>query len=635
MVRAKTITITGENFKPKTRLYAFFEKVDVSSYCTPASTTYTSDSTIVAGSPMITSATGKIEATFAIPDPKISGNPQFLTGELMFRLTSRESGGRVSLYASIGTAGETTYYASGLLETKQETIIATRNAIVVRNRTNQSTSYLSDTAGAVITHGQPRQIAKRANRNWTQDGGYDPGDVSPNANAAAAISNVDATENGVDAAAAAAASAAADAAAVDSNDADIGMATDSNEGTADVDGVACFIPEAKVLMADGTYKQIIDVKIDDQVMSLQGPNTVIDTFVSSASASRNLHGFNDIAPFITSTHPIKTDKGWANFNPDSYKRASPEDYALVGKENNTGEVLKLQEGDNIQFYNPGFKSLENHVIEQRDKDFKVYNLTLDGDHTFVVEGIVVHNKCFRADTQVILSDGSRKFIQDVKVGDELLGKDNELNEILDLHRPKLGLKDDILPQPLRMTSINGGGYDASEDHMFMTTDGWKTPTPEVCKILHENVLEQEGVENIQALQVGDNLVTSNGIVEITSIDIKSDDPTLQLYNFMLTGNRTYHVVMEGHNEAMLVHNKGGGDGGGKVLCTALNSMYGFGSFRNTIWMKYNTTTKSTIKYPVTKILELGYHKIAGPLSDKMPNSPFCLLYTSPSPRDRG
>ena len=141
---------------------------------------------------MITSATGKIEATFAIPDPKISGNPQFLTGELMFRLTSRESGGRVSLYASIGTAGETTYYASGLLETKQETIIATRNAIVVRNRTNQSTSYLSDTAGAVITHGQPRQIAKRANRNWTQDGGYDPGDVSPNANAAAAISNVDA-----------------------------------------------------------------------------------------------------------------------------------------------------------------------------------------------------------------------------------------------------------------------------------------------------------------------------------------------------------------------------------------------------------------------------------------------------------
>ena len=72
---------------------------------------------------------------------------------------------------------------------------------------------------------------------------------------------------------------------------------------------------------------------------------------------------------------------------------------------------------------------------------------------------------------------------------------------------------------------------------------------------------------------------------------------------------------------MLVHNKGGGDGDGKVLCTALNSIYGFGSFRNTIWMKYNTTRKSTIKYPVTKIIELGYHKIAGPLSEKMPNSP--------------
>ena len=31
-------------------------------------------------------------------------------------------------------------------------------------------------------------------------------------------------------------------------------------------------------MADGTYKQIIDVKIDDQVMSLQGPNTVIGSY---------------------------------------------------------------------------------------------------------------------------------------------------------------------------------------------------------------------------------------------------------------------------------------------------------------------------------------------------------------------
>ena len=47
-------------------------------------------------------------------------------------------------------------------------------------------------------------------------------------------------------------------------------------------------------------------------------------------------------------------------------------------------------------------------------------------------------------------------------------------------------------------------------------------------------------------------------------------------------------------------------------------MYGFGSFRNAIWMRYNTT--SNVKYPISKNIELGYHKIFGPLAEKMPNS---------------
>ena len=66
----------------------------------------------------------------------------------------------------------------------------------------------------------------------------------------------------------------------------------------------------------------------------------------------------------------------------------------------------------------------------------------------------------------------------------------------------------------------------------------------------------------------------------------------------------------------------GGEGEGeKVICTALNSMYGFGIFRNAAWMKYNLIPKSYVKYPVTKILELGYHKIFGPLAEKMSYSP--------------
>jgi hypothetical protein len=81
---------------------------------------------------------------------------------------------------------------------------------------------------------------------------------------------------------------------------------------------------------------------------------------------------------------------------------------------------------------------------------------------------------------------------------------------------------------------------------------------------------------------------------------------------MLDGNNTYYA------DGLLAHNRDGG--GGKVICTALNEIYGFGSFRNAIWMKYNEMPKSSVQYPTSKILELGYQKVFGPLTEKMPNS---------------
>jgi len=60
---------------------------------------------------------------------------------------------------------------------------------------------------------------------------------------------------------------------------------------------------------------------------------------------------------------------------------------------------------------------------------------------------------------------------------------------------------------------------------------------------------------------------------------------------------------------------GGGSGGGKVVCTAMLDMYGFGSFRNAVWMKHDRNGGNG------KYNELGYHKIFGPLAEIMPNHP--------------
>jgi hypothetical protein len=46
----------------------------------------------------------------------------------------------------------------------------------------------------------------------------------------------------------------------------------------------------------------------------------------------------------------------------------------------------------------------------------------------------------------------------------------------------------------------------------------------------------------------------------------------------------------------------------KVVCTAMNEAYGFGSFRNRVWLKYSETN-------LTKAHEVGYHTIFLPLVD--------------------
>jgi hypothetical protein len=47
-------------------------------------------------------------------------------------------------------------------------------------------------------------------------------------------------------------------------------------------------------------------------------------------------------------------------------------------------------------------------------------------------------------------------------------------------------------------------------------------------------------------------------------------------------------------------------GGGKIICTAMNQAYGFGSFRNAVWLKYS-------QEKLTKEHEVGYHAMFLPL----------------------
>ena len=159
IVRSRSITFDGVDFRPNTRLYVFFDRQNVDAHVTPSSG-FSSDSTIVAGSPLVTSASGRVAGTFLIPDPTAEGSPQFQTGDIQFRLTSSSknlTGTDASVDTNstadattdtLSTAGDTIYSSRGILETFQETIIATRNARIAQTTVNQTQTLTSSTVVA-------------------------------------------------------------------------------------------------------------------------------------------------------------------------------------------------------------------------------------------------------------------------------------------------------------------------------------------------------------------------------------------------------------------------------------------------------------------------------------------------------
>ena len=69
---------------------------------------------------------------------------------------------------------------------------------------------------------------------------------------------------------------------------------------------------------------------------------------------------------------------------------------------------------------------------------------------------------------------------------------------------------------------------------------------------------------------------------------------------------TYDAELEDDRDVGGGGNDGGGNGGGgKIVCTMMNESYGFGSFRNKIWMKFHKD--------LSPEYQRGYHKLFLPL----------------------
>jgi hypothetical protein len=139
-IRARNVSFTVTGMKPLMRVYPFFDKQNVAQFVTPTGGSL--------GGNLVTSAAGAISGVFAIPNPNRRGNVRFRTGERVFRLTTSPTNSTDPEPESFAQA---TYSATGILTTLQETIIATRNADVIRTSVNDTRTTTDTSTRDAVT----------------------------------------------------------------------------------------------------------------------------------------------------------------------------------------------------------------------------------------------------------------------------------------------------------------------------------------------------------------------------------------------------------------------------------------------------------------------------------------------------
>ncbi|HHO2167241.1 TPA: hypothetical protein ACVBCY_000700 [Aeromonas hydrophila] len=157
---------------------------------------------------------------------------------------------------------------------------------------------------------------------------------------------------------------------------------------------SCFVAGTRILMADGEERPIETLQVGERVRDQYGHSNRILAVERVLLGARRLYGLNRLAPFFTAEHPFLTTRGWAAIAP-----------AMTRTENPTLAVLPLFTGMHLlgwsEHGSAGNLALAPHpaplLVESlcwldAPPTTALFNLILDGSHSYVANGLIVHNK---------------------------------------------------------------------------------------------------------------------------------------------------------------------------------------------------------------------------------------------------
>ena len=166
----------------------------------------------------------------------------------------------------------------------------------------------------------------------------------------------------------------------------------------------CFIAGTKIIMSDMTYKNIEDIVVGDTVIAY---NELINSFEPRKVTKSYIHHntprvlditlSNGLVLGITPGHPILTTEGWKSRDLEN----SIEEHGVIATWLNIGDII-------IDYF--GNVSIVN--IQERDIpiSYDTYNIEVEDCHTFLADGVVVHNMKVEYDVGGMVQEDGQAYL---------------------------------------------------------------------------------------------------------------------------------------------------------------------------------------------------------------------------------
>ncbi len=154
-------------------------------------------------------------------------------------------------------------------------------------------------------------------------------------------------------------------------------------------------------MADGTSRPIELVLVGDLVLGRAGRANRVVEIERPRLGQRHLYALNESDFFVTAEHPFMTEEGWKSIEPAALAAevsTLPAGRLAVGDRLLTLAAAAVPVGggraSSVESVDVRIEpvALRNLVGRPADPATQLYNLRLDGDHTYFANELLVHNK---------------------------------------------------------------------------------------------------------------------------------------------------------------------------------------------------------------------------------------------------